>query len=154
MGTSLSCTLLPKSLQRAANEMAASNFLKPYTLKFIPGLICALARLQLIIAANDWKTQASHGLDDVNRLFLYLSILKKKMFFCIGSSLLYWAAESFPSPLGDSESPWGSFAGMKMKNNHVYCAYSASFFGASCTQPEQQTNPQRQTNKPSDSLAE
>lgn len=55
MGTSLSCTLLPNSLQRAANEMAASNFLKPYTLKFIPGLICALARLQLIIVANDWK---------------------------------------------------------------------------------------------------
>lgn len=149
-GTSLSCTLLPNSLQRAANEMAASNFLKLYTLKFIPGLICALARLQLIIVANDWK----HRLHMDSMMWTTYFFIYRFIFFAFAAVCFTEQLSVSPPPLGDSESPWGSFAGMKMKNNHVYCAYSASFFGASCTQPEQQANPQRRTNKPSDSLAE
>lgn len=44
------------------------------------------------------EARASHRLSDVNSLFLYLSI-SLFYFFCICSSLLYWAAECFPIPL-------------------------------------------------------
>lgn len=48
----------------------------------------------------------------VNPPFIYLS--RNVFIFCICSSLRCCVAECFPSPLGDSECRWGSFAGMKI----------------------------------------